>query len=84
MTATESKPVKHQRQKRWRDRNPIEAWAHSATQSALRCGIIQPEPCAVCGESKTEAHHPDYLRPLHVEWHCRKHNRAVHYRKTGA
>ena len=75
---------KHKRQEKWRERNPKKYWAHSATRSAIRRGLLNPAPCAVCGDPKAEAHHPDYDRPLLVQWLCRKHHRAVHYRKGGA
>lgn len=82
MTVAKKKP--HQRQVNWRKRNPKKVWAHVATKSAIRRGLLIPAPCEVCGEAKTEAHHPDYDRPLLVQWLCRKHHRAVHYRKGGA
>jgi len=35
--------------------------------------INRPEKCQTCGiESKTEAHHCDYLKPLEVMWLCKK------------
>lgn len=39
---------------------------------AVRQGeIIRPERCTRCGEKRrVNAHHPDYSRPLFVEWLC--------------
>lgn len=75
------RPVKKKksRQEKWRDRNPLKTWAHSATQSGLRRGLIHKQPCEICGAEKAEAHHDDYLRPLAVRWLCRAHHRQVHY-----
>jgi len=66
------------RQQRWQQAHPWARWCHVALQSALRRGIIQKQPCQVCGEERVDAHHPDYSRPAHVEWLCRRHHRAVH------
>lgn len=68
-------------QNRWNHANPLALWAHNAVRSALRRGIIQRQPCAICGSEPAEAHHPDYTRPLFIEWLCRLHHRRAH-RKT--
>ncbi|SHI96154.1 hypothetical protein SAMN05444404_1098 [Ruegeria lacuscaerulensis ITI-1157] len=72
------------RQERWRQRNPQKAWAHAATASALRRGLLTRKPCEVCGAEKTDAHHPDYDRPLVVQWLCRKHHKQAHQRQRKA
>jgi hypothetical protein len=77
-TTPASRAIKHQRQERWRERNPQAYWAHAALRSGLRRGLVQPQPCEVCGETKAEAHHPDYDRPLMVQWLCRVHHKQVH------
>lgn len=83
-THPEHTSTRYASQAAWRRRNPIKHWAHVATQSGLRRGLITPEPCEVCGAEKAEAHHDDYDRPLAVRWLCRKHHREVHYPpKTG-
>ena len=59
------------RQERWRHRNPLKAWSHAATRSAVRHGLLsKPGVCACgCGESgPLEAHHPDHRDPLSVVW----------------
>lgn len=71
---------KYQPQRKWRERNPLADWAHNATRSAVRRGLIKRQPCEVCGEEKAEAHHPDYLDPLKVVWLCKPHHKAEHAR----
>lgn len=86
-TATEGKKksTEHQdstapktRQQRWRQRNPRSYLAHLTVQNAIRLGLLERQPCQVCGAEKSEAHHPDYDRPLEVQWLCRKHHKAAH------
>lgn len=65
------------RQEAWRERNPLATWAHGATRSAIRRGLISPQPCEGCG-AKGEAHHPDHADPLRVQWLCRLHHKRLH------
>ena len=44
---------------------------------AIKCGILTPSPCK-CGNPDTEAHHPDYSKPLEVEWVCRPCHQKIH------
>lgn len=66
------------RQQRWRKRNPRSYLAHLTVRNAMRLGLLERQPCEVCGDPKSEAHHDDYDRPLDVTWLCRAHHRAVH------
>lgn len=75
---TEKKPF--ERQARWREKNPLKRWAHVATASALRYGLLDRKPCEICGAEPTDAHHADYSKPMQVRWLCRKHHKAEHAR----
>ncbi len=37
----------------------------------LRRGKIKRAPCKRCGDANSQMHHPDYSKPLLVEWMCR-------------
>jgi hypothetical protein len=52
--------------------------AYLAVQQALRTGTLVPQPCRVCGVEPTEAHHPDYAKPLEVVWLCSPHHGVRH------
>ncbi len=67
------------KQERWRSRNPLKTWAHMATRSAIRRGLIHKRPCQSCGSPEAEAHHPDYRRPLYVVWYCRPCHKRHHH-----
>lgn len=64
--------------KRWKRRNPERAAAHAAVAAALRRGELVRQACAVCGEARAEAHHPNYAEPLRVLWLCRQHHAEEH------
>jgi hypothetical protein len=51
--------------------------AYAAVHNAKKRGILIQLPCCYCGSEKTEAHHPDYSKPLDVVWLCRKHHRMI-------
>lgn len=56
-----------------------QAHANSLVSSALRQKRLKKLPCQICGNTRAEAHHPDYSRPLEVVWLCRVHHCAVHH-----
>ncbi len=47
---------------------------------AIQSGRLQRQRCEVCGIADAHAHHPDYSRPLDVQWLCRKHHKQEHSR----
>ena len=52
-------------------------------QKALLRKIIIKQPCEICGEVKSQAHHSDYTKPLDVRWLCRPCHVAIHARAEG-
>lgn len=38
--------------------------------NALRDGRLTKKPCERCGSEKSQMHHPDYSKPLEIEWYC--------------
>ncbi|TPJ34255.1 hypothetical protein [Mesorhizobium sp. B2-6-5] len=67
-------------QERWKRANPKKVWAQQCLRSALKRGLVIQEPCRVCGNLDAEAHHPDYERPMDVDWLCRRDHQAEHKR----
>jgi hypothetical protein len=51
--------------------------ARQAVYLSLRAGKVEKGVCH-CGETKVDAHHPDYSKPLEVVWLCRKHHWDLH------
>lgn len=41
-------------------------------------GKISKNPCEKCGNNNSQMHHPDYGKPLCVNWLCRKCHLAIH------
>lgn len=66
-------------QERRRARYPLKATARNAVSNGLRDGKLTREPCEVCGDPDTQAHHDDYSKPLEVRWLCFKHHREIEH-----
>jgi hypothetical protein len=63
---------------RWRKEHPDRKTAQSKLRYAVLAGTVIKQPCWVCGSHKSEAHHPDYSRPLDVVWLCAPHHHQAH------
>jgi hypothetical protein len=61
----------------WKLKNQLAYKAHRAVRTAVNNGLIVKTLCVICG-GKSEAHHPDYSRPLDVVWLCRPHHLETH------
>ena len=61
----------------WRKKFPERKKAHLKVYRALKNGILIKEPCFICGK-ESEAHHPDYSRPLDIVWLCKPHHKQAH------
>lgn len=61
----------------WNKKNKEKRAAHSRFWRELANGKIFKQPCEVCGESKAQAHHEDYSKPLEVRWLCTKHHKPA-------
>jgi hypothetical protein len=55
-------------------RNSVKVTAREAVKKAVKNGGLVVEPCMVCGDPQSEAHHSDYTKPLDVDWLCKKHH----------
>ena len=62
----------------FRTKFPEKAKAYSAISKAIQRNRLKRQPCQVCGEFPTHAHHEDYSRPLDVDWLCTAHHHLVH------
>lgn len=66
--------------KNWARKNRHKINAELKLNRAVRSGKITKSPCTVCGDPKSEGHHPNYEKPLEVIWLCRKHHMEQHRR----
>ena len=76
-------PDKHRAmQVDWQQRNPEKHAARKAVRQALYDGKLIRQPCWICGNPNTDAHHASYAPDmrLHVTWLCRLHHREIHKR----
>lgn len=59
-------------------KNPHKIKARWLVHGALETGKLVKSPCEKCGNTKVQAHHDDYSKPLDVRWlchpcHCKEH-----------
>lgn len=55
--------------------------ANAAVSNAIKSGKMERQPCIICNNSKSEAHHHDYTKPLDVIWLCSVHHSRLHHKK---
>lgn len=58
--------------------NQIKIVARYAIRNLVRRGMLEKQACAICNTLKTQAHHPDYNKPLCVIWLCAKCHKQEH------
>lgn len=61
-------------------RYPEKSQARSVMTRAIKKGPLRRQPCEVCGNPKSQGHHPDYSKPLEVRWLCARHHAHAHGR----
>lgn len=69
---------------RYRQKFPGKAKAHMVVSNAIQSGRLQRQPCERCQDSFAHAHHPDYRRPLFIQWLCHNCHYEEHDRKRFA
>ena len=62
----------------YKTRYPEKIIAHATVYRAVKRGTLIRQPCKICGNQSTTAHHEDYLKPLEVIWLCKIHHKACH------
>lgn len=60
--------------KKFVQNNPEIIKVQGKTEYAIKMGVLIKEPCEICGNEDSEAHHDDYSNQLEVRWLCRKHH----------
>jgi len=62
----------------WRAADKRRQKAHNSVSYAIKTGRLVREPCCLCGNEKTVAHHEDYDKPLEVIWLCQACHKQRH------
>ena len=60
-------------------RKGSEVW--QMVRTLIKKGIIKRQPCSICSNAKSKAHHPDYTKPLEIVWLCQKHHTREHLKE---
>lgn len=59
-------------------RNKIKIRARGVVNKRVKRGVsMTKQPCIICN-GDAEAHHPDYTKPLKIQWLCKTHHGEVH------
>lgn len=69
-------------QRNTRKNNNEKYKARTKVKVSIRNGSLTKLSCEICGNSKSEAHHEDYSKPLDVRWLCFSHHRMIHGQNT--
>jgi len=69
-------------EKKWKKNNKDKCRAQEKARYALEKGILRKGVCEMCGDKKAVMHHPDYTKPLFIQWLCRIHHSEIHYTKS--
>lgn len=78
LATDKGKEARTRAQKIYRERHKKKVVAHGRVNYAVKMGRLNKLPCQCCGESKSQAHHADYDRPLDVIWLCDTHHKQAH------
>ena len=65
----------------WRAQDKRRTKAHNAVAREIKKGTLLRQPCEVCANPKSVAHHDDYDKPLDVRWLCYACHRQHHLRE---
>lgn len=76
----EGKAIRDAIEKRYNKKNRIKKLAKDSVHNAIVSGRMKRLPCSICGNEKSEGHHPNYTKPLDVIWLCHKHHKEQHGR----
>lgn len=72
------KETKKRSLEKFRLTHPDQIHAVRLLNSQIEHGKLYRKPCEKCGAFPSEAHHPDYAKPLEVVWLCQKHHKERH------
>jgi hypothetical protein len=56
----------------------MKAHCRSYTHLLVKRGKLVKQPCQICGDERSQAHHPDYTKPHKVDWVCRQCHLQIH------
>lgn len=72
LSTPEGKAVRARSDKKFQELHPDKYRARYMLRNAVAAGTVIRQPCAFCGNPKSEGHHEDYSKPFDVVWACRK------------
>lgn len=66
--------------RRYREKaeHKLQLQARHRANYMVELGVIERQPCAVCGDVNAELHHPNYNESGLVIWLCEAHHKNLH------
>jgi len=75
LKSEKGKNMMRKRNQKFAENNPERKRLYHKVWYAGKTGKLERKPCEICGNLKSQAHHPNYTKPLEVVWLCLKHHR---------
>src|SRR3990167_7865102 len=72
-----SRKTQNKSTKRYRQKNKIKVNIRRKLAYAIKIGRIKCSPCQICNNLNSQAHHPDYTKPLEIIWLCPLHHKQL-------
>jgi hypothetical protein len=74
----EGKLKRKEYNRKYREKTKMRKKAHKKVENAIKFGNLKRQPCEICGDPKSHAHHEDYEKLLEVRWLCDQHHKEAH------
>jgi len=78
-----AKELRRLRELKYREKRPERLRVRHLVYDAIRAGQLLKQPCSICNNIDSYAHHEDYNKPLEIIWLCRRHHTDLHIEKRG-
>jgi hypothetical protein len=76
-----AKELRRLRELKYREKRPERLRVRHLVYDAIKAGQLLKQPCSICNDINSHAHHEDYNKPFKIIWLCRRHHADLHIEK---